>query len=60
MQEFDKMIRLKYGAWRKLRILAASSDEALGELVTRLIEAEWERVKVLEANAARLVRMVQP
>lgn len=50
----DKMIRLKYGAWRKLRILAAASDEQLGELITRLIEAEWERVKLLEANAAWL------
>jgi len=50
----SKIIRITYGAWRKLRIMAADTDEKLGETVTRLVDAEWERVKILEANAARL------
>lgn len=51
--ENDKTIRLKRGTWLRAKKLSLDSSENLGEFFERLTEAEWERVKALEANAAR-------
>jgi len=57
--ENDKTIRLRRGAWLRAKKMCLDSGETLGEFFERLVDAEWERVKILESNAARL-QEVQP
>lgn len=44
-----KAVKISPDAWRKLRMLAAQTDETLGKLNTRLIDAEWQRVVIADA-----------
>jgi hypothetical protein len=59
MQDDDKTIRMKRGGWLRAKKMCLDSRETLGEFLERLVDAEWERVKILEANAAQW-QAVQP
>jgi hypothetical protein len=51
--ENDKTIRLKRGAWLRAKKMVLDSGESLGELLERLIDAEWDRVKRAEVSEAQ-------